>query len=315
MANRNLSDNMKRLLLKRKSSEVKSFEAWLTQGRGGFHFEHLEIFGKSIKAILHFFGFLKRGEQNVLDTVIKKMTFKFERLPAGFSGFTILHLSDIHADCLDGFAENICRKIQDIKADICVMTGDYRFEVYGPCHDVYFNMEKILSATNTRYGVVAVLGNHDFYEEALEFERMGVKMLINESHEIRHANDSIWLVGLDDPHYYGCDDLEGALTDVPKDAFKILLVHTPEIIPEAANNNIDLYLCGHTHGGQICLPFSIPILVNANCPRKYTKGTWQYQDLQGYTSAGAGSSCVAVRFNCRPEIGLIELIDAGNSKC
>jgi predicted MPP superfamily phosphohydrolase len=79
------------------------------------------------------------------------------------------------------------------------------------------------------------------------------------------------------------------------------------MLEDAAQHGVHLYLCGHTHGGQICLPIIGPIIVNANCHRKYTRGVWRYKNVQGYTSAGVGTSGVPVRFFCRPEIGLIEL--------
>jgi predicted MPP superfamily phosphohydrolase len=139
------------------------------------------------------------------------------------------------------------------------------------------------------------------------FERMGVKMLVNEAHKIQRGDDHLWLIGLDDPHYYGCDDLPGALSDVAPDAFKILLVHTPEIVAEAERHGIHLYLCGHTHGGQICMPVIGPLITHANCERRYVRGVWHYKTLQGYTNVGVGTSGVPVRFLCPPEIGLLEL--------
>jgi len=239
--------------------------------------------------------------------VVRNLTFEFPNLPLSFDGFRILHLSDIHADALAGLAETICDQVSQLEVDLCVLTGDYRFEVHGPCHNVYYNMEKILQSIRSERGMVGILGNHDFAEEAVALERMGVKMLINHSLELTQGNESLWVVGLDDPHYYGCDDLPGALRGVPDDAFKLLLVHTPEIIKEAAAAGVDLYLCGHTHGGQICLPLIGPLLTNANCARKYTRGAWQFQNVKGYTNVGVGSSGVPVRFHCPPEIAVIEL--------
>ncbi|MHC4946106.1 MAG: metallophosphoesterase, partial [Planctomycetota bacterium] len=90
-------------------------------------------------------------------------------------------------------------------------------------------------------------------------------------------------------------------------AFKVLAVHTPELFQEASDAGIDLYLCGHTHGGQICLPWIGPVLLNSHCPRRLTRGRWKQGSMQGYTSTGAGSSMVPLRFNCAPEIALIEL--------
>jgi len=155
--------------------------------------------------------------------------------------------------------------------------------------------------------VIGILGNHDVYEEVPALEGLGVKMLINQALELRSGEESIWIIGVDDPHFYGCDDLPAALKDVPPEALKILLVHTPELIKEAEESGVDLYLCGHTHGGQICLPFLGPLIINANCPRAYARGLWTYKTLRGYTSPGVGTSGVPVRFFCPPEIGLLEL--------
>ena len=89
--------------------------------------------------------------------------------------------------------------------------------------------------------------------------------------------------------------------------FSILLSHTPEVYRQAAHANFDLMLSGHTHGGQICLPGSIPIKLEAVLPRRMGAGPWQYRDMIGYTSVGAGSSVVPVRLNCPPEITLHHL--------
>jgi predicted MPP superfamily phosphohydrolase len=299
---------MEDLRLKRKSIELGHLEAWLTKGRGSFHFENLTGLHSLLAGVLWLTGLRRRGERNALRPEIRETRFSFASLPQGFSGFKILHLSDIHADGLPDLAERICQMIDGLEVDVCLLNGDYRFEVHGPSHNVYYNMEKIFSHIKSRHGIYGILGNHDFAEKVPVLEQMGVTMLINESLELQKGQDRVWLVGLDDPHYYGCDDLPGALAGVPEDGFKILLVHTPEMIKEADEQGINLYLCGHTHGGQICFPLIGPLWLNANCPRKYARaGKWRYGNVQGYTSAGVGSSCVPVRFLCPPEIGLIEL--------
>jgi predicted MPP superfamily phosphohydrolase len=89
---------------------------------------------------------------------------------------------------------------------------------------------------------------------------------------------------VDDAHYYGCDDLAQAVQAVPSNAFRLLLAHTPEMFAEAAKAGIDLYLTGHTHGGQICLPWIGSLVMNAACPREYTRGHWRHGGMQGYTS-------------------------------
>lgn len=298
---------MENLALKRRAIELGHLEAWLGRGHGSFHFENLEIFTNFVHRTLTLTGMMSRGERNALKPIVRHLTFEFAGLPPSFDGFRLLHLSDIHADALAGLAETICDQVSQLEVDLCVLTGDYRFQIHGPCHNVYHNMEKILASIHSRRGVVGILGNHDFAEEAIWLEGMGVRMLINQSIQVQQDHESIWVVGLDDPHYYGCDDLPGALKDVPDDGFKLLLVHTPEIIQEAADAGVSLYLCGHTHGGQICLPLIGPLLTNANCARKYTRGAWEFQGVKGYTNVGVGSSGVPVRFHCPPEIAVIEL--------
>ena len=87
----------------------------------------------------------------------------------------------------------------------------------------------------------------------------------------------------------------------------MLLAHTPEIYGEAADAGIQLYLTGHTHAGQICLPWIGPLTLKAACPRAYTSGYWRHRAMQGYTTAGAGCSVLPVRFGCPPEIVVFEL--------
>jgi uncharacterized protein len=265
------------------------------------------ITGPILRSALQVVGLYSRGLRNALDPIVRHLLFEFENLPESFHGFRILHLADPHIDGMDGLAEIIAERVAGLTADLCVMTGDYRFEVEGPCEEVYPRMATILSGVRAQHGVLAILGNHDESDIAVELESLGVRMLINEAVEITRGGDRLWMIGVDDPHHYGCDDLAGALESVPPDAFKVLLVHSPEMIDEAATAEIDLYLCGHTHAGQICLPGMGALMMNADCPRAYTHGQWQHSGMLGYTSAGVGCSLLPVRYDCPPEITLIEM--------
>ena len=102
----------------------------------------------------------------------------------------------------------------------------------------------------------------------------------------------------------GMDNIEKAAVAIPHDEFSILISHTPEVYRQAARADFNLLLSGHTHGGQICLPGGIPIKLDSVLPRSMGSGLWKYHDMLGYTSLGAGSSVVPVRFNCPPEITL-----------
>jgi predicted MPP superfamily phosphohydrolase len=149
-----------------------------------------------------------------------------------------------------------------------------------------------------------VLGDHDTIQMVPAMEAMGIRMLLNECEVIVRGDQRIYLAGIDDAHFFRVDNIEKAASQIPKDEFSILLSHTPEIYRQAAHTDFNLLLSGHTHGGQICLPGSIPIILDAVLPRRMGAGAWQYHNMTGYTSVGAGSSVVPVRLNCPPEITL-----------
>ncbi|GIX47438.1 MAG: hypothetical protein KatS3mg131_1649 [Candidatus Tectimicrobiota bacterium] len=292
--------------LKRKYIELGYLKTWQRRRRSP-HAENVRLVKTLLRLGLRLSGLYRRGERNALSPVVRHLRFAFAALPEAFCGFTILHLSDLHVDGHPELPARLHARLRDLPVDLCVLTGDYRFAVSGPCHAVYPGMARLLAGVRARHGILGVLGNHDLSEMVPEFERLGVRMLVNEAVAVQRGSERLWVVGLDDPHYYGCDDLPGALLEVPPEAFKILLVHTPEMVEEAAASGIHLYLCGHTHGGQICLPFLGPLVTHASCPRRFARGVWQHRGMQGYTSPGVGCSGVVARFLCPPEIGLLEL--------
>lgn len=132
-------------------------------------------------------------------------------------------------------------------------------------------------------------------------------MLLNEAVALARSGETIYLAGIDDPHYDREDNLEKACEPIPPEALSILLAHSPEIYWHAAHVGFTILLCGHTHGGQICLPGGFPLLCNARCPRRFCTGPWTYYRLLGSTSVGSGVSIVEVQLNCRPEITLHRL--------
>jgi predicted MPP superfamily phosphohydrolase len=121
------------------------------------------------------------------------------------------------------------------------------------------------------------------------------------------GGDAIYLSGIEDAHYFRLQNFHRAAQDIPRGAVSILLSHTPEVYRQAAHAGFDLMLCGHTHGGQICLPGGAPIVTDANSPRGVARGSWRYHDMIGYTSVGAGCSILDARFNCPPEVTLHRL--------
>jgi len=252
-------------------------------------------------------GLYPRGVANALRLTVREIRFEFSHLPPAFDGFRILHLSDLHIDGVDGLAEVMAERIADLRPNLCVITGDFRFRNEGSCERVYPRVELILSHLLSDHGVYAILGNHDVSEIAFRLEEMGVQWLVNDAIAIRKGGEAIWLAGVDDPYDFRCDDLPAALDAVPPEGFKILLAHTPDLYREAAAAGVHLYLCGHTHGGQIRFPLLGALFHHAQAPRALIMGAWRHGPMYGYTSPGAGCSSLPVRFNCPPEITMIEL--------
>ncbi|MGI9070595.1 MAG: metallophosphoesterase [Bryobacteraceae bacterium] len=265
------------------------------------------VIPRLLKIGLQATGLYARGVKNALAPVVRTLYFDFDNLPAAFHGFQILHLSDFHIDRHNALADRVVSVIRGLKPDLCVFTGDYRFESRGPSDGVYPPMRSIVSSISSKHGVFGILGNHDAAEIAFALEEMGVRMLVNEAVAIGKGSASLWLAGVDDPFDYRCDDLPGALSAVPLQGFKILLAHTPDLYEEAATRAVDLYLCGHTHAGQIRFPLIGPLHRNSKTPRACAYGCWRRKQMHGYTTAGVGCSGLAVRFNCSPEVALIEL--------
>jgi predicted MPP superfamily phosphohydrolase len=260
-----------------------------------------------IKLGLQTCGLYRRGIENALSPVVRYLQLTFDNLPAAFEGYMLLHLSDFHIDGVPRLVEPLSAMLRGLKPDLCVITGDYRFDDDGTCEHVYPLMQEVLNSISARDGVFGILGNHDAAEIAFALDEMGIGMLINDAVEIRRGTQSIWLAGIDDPFDYQCDDLPGALQKVPANAFKILLAHTPELYEPAFQQGINLYLSGHTHAGQIRFPVVGSLRNNADCPSAYTYGHWQHKKMHGYTSAGVGCSSLPVRFNCPPEATCIRL--------
>ena len=266
-----------------------------------------EVKPKLLESALAAVGLLTRGKRNALAIVRNDIDYSFPNLPKAFDGFTILQISDLHIDKVDGLAEAVAQVVAPLRPDICVLTGDYRYEIRGACTDVYPRMRTVLSNIYTRFGIYGILGNHDAAEIAQWLANQNVTMLINDSAPIDFNGDRLWLLGTDDPYDYRCADLPRAMVGVPTEGFKILLTHTPSLYEEAARAGIDLYLCGHTHAGQIRLPYLGALKKNGPFPMRFAQGKWKYEDMHAYTSWGTGCSTVPVRYNCPPEVTVIHL--------
>jgi predicted MPP superfamily phosphohydrolase len=275
------------------------------QGINFFHIENLPLSHAVISAILMATGLYWRGLSNAAKVELRENLIVSPRLPQAFDGFTILQLSDLHVEMSEAAMDRVVALLEGASYDLCILTGDYRAKTWGPHEAAISGVARVRAAV--RGEVYGVLGNHDTILMVPALEAVGITMLINEGKIIERAGERIHLAGIDDAHYYRMDNLDKAAADIPPGAFSILVSHTPEIYRQAAHADFDVLLSGHTHGGQICLPGRIPITLDSVLPRSMGSGAWRYHDMIGYTSVGAGSSVVPVRFNCPPEITLHRL--------
>ena len=269
-------------------------------GRTRFHPENFPVLRVSLQILLRATLTYWWGNYNARRHRIVERDIVLRRLPREFEGFRILHLSDLHLDIDPKITTALVAALEPLTYDLCVITGDYRAETFGPYEAAMEETARVMAVIKApAYGI---LGNHDFLGMVPHLERMGLRMLLNEHVAIEHGGAAIYLAGIDDPHYYETETFEQALDGIPREATAILLSHTAETYRKALACGIDYVLSGHTHAGQICLPGGFAILRNAQHNREFDHGPWVYHELQGYTSAGVGCSMAPVRFFCPPEI-------------
>ncbi len=260
-----------------------------------------------MKTVFKLTGLYEKGKQNALDVQLNNINFNFEDLPSEFDNFTILFISDLHLDCLEGLTQKVKDLVEPLNPDICILGGDYRTNSWGSYSRALSNLKLLLAHIKPQQGIYAVLGNHDCLEMISDLKENGVKFLVNDSQYIEKNGNKIWLAGVDDPYYFEGQDLEETFNPIPDKSFTIFISHTPGIYREANSYSPQLYLCGHTHAGQVHLPYLGAVITHCKAPKEMVYGKWSYKKMHGYTSSGVGTSGVPVRFGCRGEVVLITL--------
>ncbi len=266
-----------------------------------------------VRAALRLTGLYKRGLANAHELALHWITVTIQGLPAGLEGFRVLHLSDLHFSRRQpSFADAYARVLAGVAADVCCITGDFRFGHYGPSGHVLTQLPRVLDAVRIRYGTYAVLGNHDLGDLVAGLRPLGVQVLMNNGVSLPVNGATLWVGGVDDPQMFRCESVPLALRGKPDDAFVLFLCHTPISAQKAAAAGAHLYLCGHTHAGQIRFPWWGAVETNCpGAPRSHIHGLWQHNGMTGYTSAGLGTTDLPVRFNCPPEAVVITLRSGG----
>ena len=259
-------------------------------GAGGLHIPFIDRFMKNQTTLL-------KRTQHVIES---------PKLPSVFDGYRILHLSDLHFGAVHGIAEQIAKGVENNIYDAIMITGDFVDDFASTPEMLEPHLQVLLSRTRTRDGIFAVLGNHDSYRDVAVLRKFGMTVLINSAIYLQRNEHTLMITGTDDPSYF-YDDAACKALQIAHDGFKIVLVHSADLADIAATAGANLYLCGHTHGGQICLPGGVPILLDFQRFRQFGRGRLRYDEMHGITSHGAGPSGIPYRINCPGEIGEIIL--------
>jgi uncharacterized protein len=231
------------------------------------------------------------------------------KLPDAFAGFTIAQISDLHFGPFVQAAhiEPVIDCVMSLNADLIVITGDHVTRVNQGEPDM---IAQTLARLRAPHGVYAVLGNHDWWQSGpivtAALKRAGVTVLANEQVPLHRDGQTIYLAGVNDV-WCGKHDLDKALRGIPFDGTVVALVHEPDYADVVANDpRVILQLSGHSHGGQIRVPFWGGLHF-PSWGRKYTLGQYQIRDLTLYTNRGIGVVNRPIRFACRPEITFFAL--------
>ncbi|MEI6210343.1 MAG: metallophosphoesterase [bacterium] len=253
-----------------------------------------------IRLCFRLLGLHRRGYHQFMNPLLVDHVVRLPNLPPALEGLTLLQLSDLHLDLDPGFVPALAKLLNGLAYDLAVITGDFRNLTAGPTEPTVAGTLALMQ--HLRAPVFAVTGNHDPLALVPPLEAAGVRFLLNEHVVWKRGGAALVVAGVDDAVYHEAHDLKRAFAHAPKDAIRVLLSHSPALYTEAPAYGVQLFLAGHTHGGQICLPGGHMILTGVRGPRRYLRGSWTHAGMQGYTSSGTGACGVPLRFNSPAEI-------------
>lgn len=244
------------------------------------------------------------------------LSIESDRVSPGTRPIRLLHISDLHVERLTRREESLLALVDQVEIDVILITGDYLNLSYVRDKRAQTELLKLLRMLSAPGGVYAVLGSPPVDERDVVprlFEDLQIQLLVDEhkSVDLGHGRRLI-LLGMDCTHYLPLDAqrLARLVSASPDDAPQILMYHAPDLFPEAAELGVDLYLCGHTHGGQVRLPGIGAMITSSQLGRRFQMGLYRDGRTHMYVSRGVGMeglSAPRVRFLAPPEITLIEI--------
>ncbi|KAB2441473.1 metallophosphoesterase [Bacillus luti] len=266
--------------------------------------------------ILVSFSIFLYVQNNLISITEVKITSN--KIPSSFKGFKILQISDLHNKKFGDSQETLIQKVKIIHPDIIAITGDL---IDSKSYDPEVSMELIRELVK-KYPVYFVTGNHEkwsgkYNDLEKELKKHHVTVLRNEHVSIRKGEQKINLLGIDDPEFVTGNRDEGnivkdeiikAKIEIQPDTYNVLLSHRPEFLTEYADEQIDVVLSGHAHGGQVRLPFIGGVVApNQGILPTYTAGLYEKQNTSMVVSRGLGNSIIPQRIFNRPELVVVQL--------
>ncbi len=233
-------------------------------------------------------------------------------------GVKVVQISDLHLDGASYRQEQLVDKVNALKPDILFITGDFftnntRGE---SALQEFGEISGLIRRFKASVGIFGCLGNYDNFlmsypERVDELRNAGIDILYNENRKILLPNKKVlWLAGsyYDSEHDYSRSKFMYTLVGIPPRAPVILLNHYPDVFGTVFNADVNLVLAGHTHGGQIGLPFLVHMSKTAN-KSNFISGLFETGKAKMYVNRGIGTTNLPVRFLCRPEITVFEFVD------
>ena len=234
---------------------------------------------------------------------VSRMTLHTAQLSG--PGFRIVQISDLHCDERPRNEEAAVQIINDLEPDVVVVTGDFLNHSGG-----LVRLREMLARIEAPLGKFAVTGNFEVHRwpQLDALEGSGFRRLERETVVVTKGSDTIAFFGMG---YTSSEDAADAVETLPDDDFDVLLFHTPDLVEELRGRGVDLYLCGHTHGGQVALPLYGALVTFSKFGKKYESGMYLVGDTVLYVNRGLGMEprpAPQVRFCARPEIAVFDIL-------
>lgn len=232
-------------------------------------------------------------------------------------GLQVAVLTDLHVGAPHISVAKLRRvvaKTNDAKPDLVLLLGD--FVIHGVVGGRFVEPERIaaeLTALRPPLGTFAVLGNHDWWYDGERvrkaLEAAGIPVLENSAVELKHRGATFWVAGLADL-WTRRADVRGTLARIKNDRPVLLAMHNPDVFPDVPAR-VNLTIAGHTHGGQVNLPYFGRPMVPSKFGERYAAGHVIEGGRHLFVSTGVGTSIIPVRFRVVPEIAVLTLVDGG----